>query len=150
MNIKIRPGLLFDAQTIVNFQLTMAMETENLKLDLATATAGVQAIFDNPERGKYFVAELDGKVVASLLIIPEWSDWRNGFVWWIHSVYVEPKLRGQKIFSQMYEFIKAKTTLQFNVENLLDHQYYAATSNSNTFITPGAPRTFIGSVKVEF
>jgi iron complex outermembrane receptor protein len=45
---------------------------------------------------------------------------------------------------------KAKTTLQFNVENLLDHQYYAATSNSNTFITPGAPRTFIGSVKVEF
>jgi iron complex outermembrane receptor protein len=46
--------------------------------------------------------------------------------------------------------IKAKTTLQFNVENLLDHQYYAATSNSNTFITPGAPRTFIGSVKVEF
>ncbi len=110
MNIKIRPGLLFDAQTIVNFQLTMAMETENLKLDLATVTAGVQAIFDNPERGKYFVAELDGKVVASLLIIPEWSDWRNGFVWWIHSVYVEPKLRGQKIFSQMYEFIKAKTT----------------------------------------
>jgi GNAT superfamily N-acetyltransferase len=110
LNIKIRPGLLFDAQTIVNFQLTMAMETENLKLDLATVTAGVQAIFDNPERGKYFVAELDGKVVASLLIIPEWSDWRNGFVWWIHSVYVEPKLRGQKIFSQMYEFIKAKTT----------------------------------------
>jgi iron complex outermembrane receptor protein len=46
--------------------------------------------------------------------------------------------------------IRAKTTLQFNVENLLDHQYYAATDNSNTFILPGAPRTFIGSVKVEF
>ena len=45
---------------------------------------------------------------------------------------------------------KAKTTLQFNVENLLDHQYYAATSNSTTFINPGAPRTFMGSVKVEF
>ncbi|MDD1621320.1 MAG: TonB-dependent receptor, partial [Methylococcaceae bacterium] len=45
---------------------------------------------------------------------------------------------------------KAKTTLQLNVENLLNHQYYAATSNSNTFITPGAPRTFMGSVKVEF
>jgi iron complex outermembrane receptor protein len=45
---------------------------------------------------------------------------------------------------------KANTTLQFNVENLLDHQYYVATDNSNTFITPGAPRTFMGSVKVEF
>ncbi|MCQ8130488.1 TonB-dependent receptor [Methylomonas sp. WSC-6] len=47
-------------------------------------------------------------------------------------------------------FAKARTTLQFNVENLLDRQYYAATSNSNTFITPGVPRTFIGSVKMEF
>ena len=45
---------------------------------------------------------------------------------------------------------KAKTTLQFNVENLLDHQYYVSTSNSNTFINPGSPRTFMGSVKVEF
>jgi len=45
---------------------------------------------------------------------------------------------------------KAKTTLQFNVENLLDHQYYVSTNNSNTFINPGSPRTFMGSVKVEF
>jgi len=45
---------------------------------------------------------------------------------------------------------KARTTLQFNVENLLDHRYYAATGNSNTFINPGSPRTFMGSVKVEF
>jgi len=45
---------------------------------------------------------------------------------------------------------KAKTTLQFNIENLLDHRYYTATSNSNTFINPGSPRTFMGSVKVEF
>lgn len=44
----------------------------------------------------------------------------------------------------------AKTTLQFNVENLLDHRYYTATSNSTTFINPGLPRTFLGSIKVEF
>ncbi|WP_415880471.1 TonB-dependent siderophore receptor [Methylomonas sp. TEB] len=47
-------------------------------------------------------------------------------------------------------YTKAKTTLQFNVENLLDHRYYVATDNSNTFITPGAPRTFMGSIKLEF
>lgn len=46
---------------------------------------------------------------------------------------------------------KAKTTLQFNVENLLDHRYYASTVGwSPTFINPGAPRSFMGSVKVEF
>lgn len=46
---------------------------------------------------------------------------------------------------------KAKTTLQFNVENLLDHRYYASTVGwSPAFVNPGAPRTFMGSVKVEF
>ncbi len=46
---------------------------------------------------------------------------------------------------------KAKTTLQFNVENLLDRQYYAASIPFNNHaINPGAPRTFMGSVKVEF
>lgn len=46
---------------------------------------------------------------------------------------------------------KAKTTLQLNVENLLDHRYYAATAGfSPAFVNPGAPRTFMGSVKVEF
>lgn len=46
---------------------------------------------------------------------------------------------------------KAKTTVQFNIENLLDHRYYTASSafNSN-FVVPGSPRTFLGSVKVEF
>lgn len=46
---------------------------------------------------------------------------------------------------------KSKLTMQFNIENLLDHRYYTSSSafNSN-FVNPGAPRTFMGSVKVEF
>ncbi len=46
---------------------------------------------------------------------------------------------------------KAKTTLQLNVENLLDHQYYTSTVGwSNSFVNPGAPRTFMGSIKIEY
>lgn len=46
---------------------------------------------------------------------------------------------------------KAKTTLQLNVENLLDHKYYVSTVGwSPAFVNPGASRTFMGSVKVEF
>jgi iron complex outermembrane receptor protein len=46
---------------------------------------------------------------------------------------------------------KAKTTLQFNIENLLDHKYYASTVGwSPAFVNPGQPRTFMGSIKVEF
>ena len=64
------------------------------------------AVFRNPSKGAYFVAESDGSVVASLLITHEWSDWRNANVWWFQSVYVIPGFRRTGIFRQMYQFIK--------------------------------------------
>jgi len=50
-----------------------------------------------------------------------------------------------------YKIPAAKTTLQFNVENVLNQHYYAASLPNNIYaISPGAPITFIGSIKVEF
>ena len=50
-----------------------------------------------------------------------------------------------------YKISATKTTLQFNVENILNHHYYAASLPNNIYaISPGAPITFMGSVKVEF
>lgn len=43
----------------------------------------------------------------------------------------------------------SKITAQLNIDNLLDKRYFAGT-NSGNFITPGAPRTFLGSVRIEF
>ena len=45
----------------------------------------------------------------------EWSDWRNGWFWWIQSVYVNPEYRGQKIYSQLYEFVKREAAAAGNV-----------------------------------
>jgi GNAT superfamily N-acetyltransferase len=106
MEIKIRPGLLFDIQTIADFQILMALETENLKLDPATVEKGVSAIFDDPSKGKYWLAEINGRVVGCLLTIPEWSDWRNGTILWIHSVYVHPDVRKQGVYRKLYEHLK--------------------------------------------
>ncbi|MDA0979409.1 MAG: GNAT family N-acetyltransferase, partial [Proteobacteria bacterium] len=44
--------------------------------------------------------------VGCLGVTYEWSDWRNGLFWWVQSVYVEPSVRGQGIFSAMYEQVK--------------------------------------------
>jgi len=46
----------------------------------------------------------------------------------------------------------SKVSLQFNVDNLLDKRYYSASTwEARTFgIQPGAPRTFLGSIRVEF
>lgn len=95
-----------DRDVIVDFQLAMARETEDVTLDDEICTRGVEAVLANPSLGRYYVAEADGRVVASLLLTYEWSDWRNGMVWWIQSVYVLPEMRGQRVYAGLYEHVK--------------------------------------------
>lgn len=104
--IEIRRGRRQDAPYIIDFQIRMAKEAEDLTLDRSTVEKGVQAVFDDPHKGAYWIAELDGEVAGCLLTVPEWSDWRNGTVLWIHSVYVIPSARRRGIFRTMYENLK--------------------------------------------
>ncbi|HVN58994.1 MAG TPA: GNAT family N-acetyltransferase [Bacteroidales bacterium] len=104
--IKIRHAVPGDAGSIVEFQVAMALETESIQLDRNLVTPGVDAVFSDPSKGEYFVAEDNGEIVASLLITCEWSDWRNASVWWFQSVYVIPRFRRKGIFSRMYSFIR--------------------------------------------
>jgi ribosomal protein S18 acetylase RimI-like enzyme len=107
LSLKIRPGLLFDIDVIADFQVKMAFETENgLKLDPQVVQLGVSAVMDDPAKGKYWVAELDGNLVGCLLTVPEWSDWRNGTVLWIHSVYVHPDFRKMGVYKALYAHLK--------------------------------------------
>jgi len=92
--INYREANVSDVSTIVDFQIAMARETEELDLDRDVCTRGVQALFEDASRGRYFLAESNGAVIASLMITYEWSDWRNGNIWWIQSVYVTEEFRG--------------------------------------------------------
>lgn len=97
--------------TIANFQVTMAKETEDLTLDLATVQRGVRAVFEDSSKGKYFVAlDEHGKCIASLLTVNEWSDWRCQNVLWIHSVFVITEMRGKRVFREMYNFLQKLVT----------------------------------------
>jgi len=100
--IKIRKAKSSDSVHIVELQLQMAQETEGLELDRDVVTEGVRGVFQEPARGTYWVAEEKGKVLGVLLAIPEWSDWRNATVLWIHSLYVIPEARGQGVFKKLY------------------------------------------------
>ncbi|MBY0515622.1 MAG: GNAT family N-acetyltransferase [Bacteriovoracaceae bacterium] len=104
--MKIRPGLYPDIQTIADLQVTMAWETEEFKLDPATVFKGVSAVIDDPSKGKYWVAEVEGKLAGCLLTVPEWSDWRNGTILWIHSVYVLKTHRGQGLYKALYQHVQ--------------------------------------------
>jgi len=103
---KIRIANEEDHFTIVDFQMKMAKETEGLELDRETVKLGVMHVLRNPQKGRYLVAVLDGKIVASLMLTPEWSDWRNRCVLWFQSVYVVPEAREKGIFKRMYEHVK--------------------------------------------
>jgi ribosomal protein S18 acetylase RimI-like enzyme len=103
---KIREATLADLPEIADFQLAMAKETENLQLDLNTVRWGVNKIFYDKPAGKYYITEKDDKIIASMLTLYEWSDWRNGQVIWIHSVYVHPNHRKEGVFKTMYDHLK--------------------------------------------
>ncbi|MGF1584492.1 MAG: GNAT family N-acetyltransferase [Bacteroidales bacterium] len=104
--IEIRKAHAGEYIIIANFQQEMAMETENLSLDPATVRKGVMAVFDDPSKGCYYVAEYEGKVAGSLLTTYEWSDWRNSQIIWIQSVFILPEFRNKGIYKMLYQHIK--------------------------------------------
>ena len=104
--VRVREAVLGVLETIVGFQQAMAQETEGFELDQKTLEEGVRGVFLHPTRGEYFLAEIDDEPVGGLLTVREWSDWRNGEVVWIHSLYVVPEARRQGVFKQLYLHLK--------------------------------------------
>lgn len=104
--IVVRRATFDDAVTIISFQRAMARETEGWELNPEVITGGVMAVFHDENKGRYYVAEYQGAIVASLMITSEWSDWRNAVVWWFQSVYVLPEYRRMGIFREMFNFVK--------------------------------------------
>ena len=107
-DVTIRPATADDADTIARFNRQMAEETEDKPLDPATVRRGVQAVFDDPDRGFYLVAERAGRVVGSLMVTTEWSDWRNGVFWWIQSVYVRPADRRTGVYTALHRAVRRR------------------------------------------
>lgn len=105
MPASIREATNADLDTVVEFNLALARESEGRELDRAVLRDGVAALLADDEKGTYFLAELEGRVIAQTMITYEWSDWRNGVFWWIQSVYVAADQRGTGVFSQLYRHI---------------------------------------------
>lgn len=102
-SFRIRPAERRDLPSLIDFNLAMARETEDRKLDPGTLRSGVGAVFDDETRGFYLVAECDGVTAGALLVTYEWSEWRGAPFWWIQSVYVTPKFRGRGAYRAMHD-----------------------------------------------
>ncbi len=104
--IIITPANEQDLSYMVDFQLKMALETEELKLDKSVLEAGVASALKDSSKALYFIARKGDRPVGMLMITTEWSDWRNGWVWWIQSVYVVPEMRKEGVFGALYTYVK--------------------------------------------
>lgn len=104
--IEIRQAVSADVETIVDFNLALCRETEKRDLDRVTVSEGVRRFISEPARGRYFVALIAGEVVGQTAHTFEWSDWRNGEIWWLQSVYVHPLHRSRGVFRALFEHIR--------------------------------------------
>ena len=103
----IREATLDDLETIAAFNARLAEETEDASLDRETVRRGVRALLWDRARGSYYVACSDGRIIGQIMHTREWSDWRNGDIWWIQSVYVHPDHRRLGVFRSLYGHLKA-------------------------------------------
>jgi GNAT superfamily N-acetyltransferase len=104
--ISVRDAVKGDAGTIVAGNAAMAMETEGKTLDPGIVAHGVQAALDDAGKGRYWIAEHNGEPVGQIMTSHEWSDWRNGNMWWIQSVYVIESMRRNGVFSALYRHVE--------------------------------------------
>lgn len=124
--MEVRTATITDVEAIVDFQLKMAAETEGINLHEPTVLKGVTAVITDNTKGRYYVTEINNRIVASLLTTYEWSDWRNGTILWIQSVYVLNEYRRKGVYRNMYSHIKQ---LVLDNPNLNGIRLYADKSN---------------------
>jgi GNAT superfamily N-acetyltransferase len=117
-DILYRDATPHDIGAIVDFQIAMAQETEGVILDRTVCTLGVEAVFRDPSLGRYFVAVSPPDPLASLLITTEWSDWRNGTIWWIQSVYVRPAHRRRGVYAGLYHHVRRMAGADASVKGI--------------------------------
>lgn len=120
--MNIRLATLRDARVIVDFNIKLARETENIRLNPGVVGRGVRALLRDPSKGFYLLADAGTAarpdVIGQLMITREWSDWRNGDIWWFQSVYVKRASRGRGVFASLYRQVNKLARERKNVRGL--------------------------------
>ncbi|MBL8867620.1 MAG: GNAT family N-acetyltransferase [Planctomycetia bacterium] len=146
--LTLRRANLADAATIAEFNRRLAWESERITLDADTLLAGVTAGLADPHKGFYTVAERAGEIVGQTLVTYEWSDWRNGWFWWIQSVYVREDARRGGVFRSLYRHLER---LASDDPTVIGLRLYVEANNDrakNTYRSLGMTDTTYGLLEV--
>jgi len=124
--VMIRAADMDDCEVIVEFNRRLAEESEGKSLESEQLSAGVQTLLAHPHHGRYFVACAAERVVGQLMHTKEWSDWRNGEIWWLQSVYVDPGYRRSGVFRSLFQHLEQ---LARSTPNVIGLRLYAEEQN---------------------
>jgi GNAT superfamily N-acetyltransferase len=134
MTYQIRRATLDDASIIADFNARFAIESEGKTLDQAKLLPGVRTLLQDEHKGVYHLACHDGQPIGQVMYTYEWSDWRNGWFWWIQSVYVMAEHRSKGVFKHLFNHLQNHAKAQGNVvgfrlyvdeQNTRAHEVYA-------------------------
>ena len=114
-NWHIRRASHEDVETLIEFNCAIARETEGKELVRETVSRGVRRGLEQGDEVVYYVADDDTGPVGSLMLTREWSDWRDGWLVWIQSVYVTERLRGRGVFRSLLEHVTRELRRQPDV-----------------------------------
>jgi len=106
MSLTVRAATAADTPVVVEFNRLLAEETEGKTLDPGLLGPGVKAALSDPRRALYFLATEVDAVVGQIMVTFEWSDWRNGWIWWIQSVYVRREARRRGVFRALFNHVE--------------------------------------------
>lgn len=141
MIVSIRRAIPADEAVLAEFNAALAWESEQKRLDAQVLLAGVRAVLADANKGFYTVAERGGEVVGQVLVTFEWSDWRNGWFWWIQSVYVRSDARRGGVFRELFRAVQRQAEadpaviglrLYLERDNARARQTYRALGMSDT------------------
>jgi ribosomal protein S18 acetylase RimI-like enzyme len=108
MGVTIRTADKDDAAMVAEYNRRLAFESEHKRLDPDVLRRGVSRVLADPGCGFYLLAESGGEVVGQLMVTFEWSDWRDGWFWWMQSVYVHEDHRRGGVFRALHHELVAR------------------------------------------
>jgi ribosomal protein S18 acetylase RimI-like enzyme len=117
-SVIVRDATTDDIDFIVECNCLLGTETEDKTIDRDLLTSGVHLGFSRPELCRYFIAEVAGRAAGMTMVTYELTDWRDGVIWWLQSVYVLPDFRNLGVFRAVYHHIETLARRSSEVRTL--------------------------------
>lgn len=103
----------------------------------------------DPAKGIYFVAEVNGVIAGQLMITYEWSDWRNGNIWWLQSVYVRREFRRKGVFRELFRYLQDRARRHQEVCSLRLYMHSTNQTARRSYEQLGMRRTHYEVLELE-